>query len=240
MRYPCFALPLMFVLFWASAITAADNTLSPEEQAAGWQLLFDGHSAEHWVNYRSDTLSDGWQVVDGELRWVSKQAGDIVTRQHYRDFEFSIDWNISKQGNSGIFLKADPTVAGPIFKSAIEMQVLDNTHPAAKSGGPASSNQAGACYGLYAVDPGIAKPPGEWNTARIISKGQHVQLFLNGQKTADFIIGSDDWNQRVAHSKFKRWPGFGLAAQGPLGLQDHGNPVSFKNIKIRKLSSDKE
>jgi hypothetical protein len=213
-----------------STKTAGHNTLTSEEKAAGWRLLFDGESSAGWRNYGKPTISDGWKVQDGALTRVGA-GGDIITNDQFGNFELSIDWKIEPGGNSGIFYRASEE-KDEIYWNAVEMQVLDDAkHPDGQS--PLTS--AGAAYDLYPVPPGHVHPGGEWNTARLIVNGNHVEHWLNGFKMVEYELGSRDWDSKVAGSKFKPHPKFGKNAQGHIGLQDHGNVVAFRNIKIKVL-----
>lgn len=209
----------------------APNTLTPAERQAGWRLLFDGRTTTGWRGYRGGGMPAGWRVVDGTLSRV-EQASDIVTVDQFRNFELSLEWKLTTPGgNSGIFYRATEA-ADQIYFTGPEMQVLDDdVHPDGKS--PLTS--AGAAYGLYPAPRGAVKPLGQWNTARILVDGDHVVHWLNGVKMADYVLGSPDWKARVARSKFSKWPEYGTAAQGYIGLQEHGNPVEFRNIKIKVL-----
>jgi hypothetical protein len=175
-------------------------------------------------------MPSGWQVVDGALTRVAR-AGDIITKDTFKDFELSLEWKIKAGSNSGIFYRA---VEGPeeIYFGAPEMQILDdNGHPDGKN--PITS--AGSDYGLYPAPRGVVKPVGEWNSVRIVARGNHIEQWMNGKKIVEFEQWSDDWKQRVANSKFKAWPEYGKATEGHIGLQEHGGWVAFRNIKIRVL-----
>lgn len=222
------------ILLFLSSVTAgsvlAQNTLTPAEQKAGWQLLFDGVGTGGWRGYMKTDMPAGWQAVEGALTRVAA-AGDIVTVDKYQDFELALEWKISPGGNSGIFYRG---IEGPdaIYFSAPEMQVLDDDR---HSDGQSPLTSAGSDYGLYPAPRGVVKPVGEWNAVRLLVKGNHVEHWLNGRKIVEYELGSADWNQRVADSKFKQWPEYGKSAAGYIGLQDHGNWVAFRNIKIRVL-----
>jgi hypothetical protein len=210
--------------------TAPANMLSDREQTAGWKLLFDGKTTAGWRNYGKPTISDGWKVQDGSLTRVGA-GGDIITNDEFKNFELMIDWKIEPGGNSGIFWRAAEDTDA-IYWNAPEMQVLDDAkHPDGQS--PLTS--AGAAYDLYPAPPGHVHPGGEWNTARLVVNGNHVEHWLNGFKTVEFELGSRDWDSKVAASKFKPHARFGKNAQGHIGLQDHGNLVAYRNIKIRVL-----
>ncbi len=211
--------------------TAAPNTLTPAEQQAGWRLLFDGRTTGGWRGYRSSGMPAGWQVVDGALTRVA-QASDIVTEEQFGNFDLSLEWKLTTPGgNSGIFYRATEGL-DQIYFSGPEMQVLDDdVHPDGKS----QLTSAGAAYGLYPAPRGAVKPLGQWNTARILVDGDRVVHWLNGVKMADYVLGSADWQARVDQSKFAKWSEYGRARRGYIGLQEHGNPVAFRNIKIRVL-----
>ena len=208
----------------------APNTLTDAEQSSGWRLLFDGKTTTGWRNYGKPTLSDGWVVKDSALTRTGA-GGDIITTDEFKNFELSIDWKIEPGGNSGIFYRAvEDTDA--IYWNAVEMQVLDDAkHP----DGQFADESAGAPYDLYPIPKGHVHAGGEWNTARLVVNGNHVEHWLNGFKLVEYEVGSRDWDAKVAGSKFKPYPKFGKNPQGHIGLQDHGNVVAFRNIKIRVL-----
>jgi len=208
----------------------AQNTLTDAEKAGGWTLLFDGKTTAGWRNYGKPSISDGWTVQDGALTRTGA-GGDIITTGEFKNFELSIDWKIEIGGNSGIFYRASED-SEAIYWNAVEMQVLDDAkHP----DGQDRMTSAGAAYDLYPSPKGHVNPGGEWNTARLIVNGNHVEQWLNGFKLLEYELGSPDWNAKVAASKFKPHARFGKNAQGHIGLQDHGNVVAFRNIKIRVL-----
>ncbi len=208
----------------------AHNTLTPAERTAGWRLLFDGRTTRGWRAYDSDSMPAGWQVVDGTLTRAGR-AGDIITRETFRDFELVADWMVPPRGNSGIFYRAAPG-SEAIYHSAPEYQVLDD---AGHRDGVTLLTSAGSVYGLYPALPGVVRRAGEWNTARIVVNGSRVEHWLNGKKLAEYELGGEDWKAKVAASKFAAWPEYGKAAEGHIGLQDHGDRVAFRNIKIRVL-----
>ncbi len=224
---------LLAAVVGLEAATAQEvmNALSPAEQAAGWRLLFDGKTVDAWRGYHKDSVPSGWQVVNGALTRVA-EAGDIITRDQFANFELTLDWKISSGGNSGIMYRVTEEY-DYTYKSGPEMQVLDDAkHADAKS----RLTAAGSCYGLYPSPAGIVKPAGEWNHVQILVNGNHVEQWLNGKKVVEYELGSPDWEKRVKQSKFAEWPNFGRAKTGHIALQDHGDWVAYRNIKIREIS----
>lgn len=207
------------------------NSLTEEEQREGWQLLFDGTTTNGWRSYRGTTVSPGWSVAGGALVRSGEGAGDIITDDQYRNFDLMLDWRVGEGGNSGIFYRA--TEEGDyVWESGPEMQILDD---ARHSDGKSPLTSAGSNFGLYEAPRGVVRPAGEWSSARLVVNGNHVEHWLNGQKLFEYEIGSDDWNARVAKSKFGTMPLFGRAPEGHIGLQDHGDRVEFRNIRIKVL-----
>lgn len=207
------------------------NTLTAREKAAGWKLLFDGTSLDGWRNYKTKGAPEGWSAVDGTLARVGK-GGDIVTTEQYADFELSLEWKVAKGGNSGIFFHVAD--GGPeVWSTGPEVQVLDN---AGHKDGQSAITSAGSNYALHAPVKDVTKPVGEWNTVRLIVRGPHVEQWLNGVKIVEYELWTPDWEKRVQASKFGKMPGYGRAKTGYIALQDHGDPVAFRNIKIRATS----
>jgi hypothetical protein len=229
----------------ASAAQAdqAVNRLTPQEQSEGWRLLFDGQTTTGWRNAHGDSFPEkGWEIRNGELIVLESgggeaaHGGDIVTVDQYADFDFRVDFKLSAGANSGIKYNVTEKLGTPGRGSAIglEYQLLDDSkHPDANQGA-AGTRKLGALYDLMPVpDDKPFNGIGEWNTARIVSRGQQVEHWLNGVKILEYERGSEDFRRRVAESKYKIYPGFGEAASGHILLQDHGNTVSFRNIKIK-------
>jgi hypothetical protein len=192
-------------------------------------LLFDGKSTEGWRNYKKDGISDGWQVSEGALVRADQGAGDIVSDDKYGQFELSLEYKISKGGNSGVMFHVLEG-NGPPWHTGPEVQVQDNVdgHDPQKSGW---------LYQLYRPEGDLdaCKPAGEWNQLRILITPEKCATWVNGKLYYEFVKGSEDWNARVAKSKFAKMENFGKPTSGHICLQDHGNPVSFRNIKIRAI-----
>jgi hypothetical protein len=205
------------------------NTITPKEQAEGWRLLFDGRTTAGWRGYRQPTLPDGWRVVDGALTRVG-QAGDIVTTGQFGDFELTLDWKLQANGNSGLFYRV--TEEDPImWHTAPEYQIIDNAYKEPLKPG----QYTGANYDMHPPSLDVTKPIGSWNQTRIVVRGPHVEHWLNGVKLVDYELWTPDWERRVRESKFKDYATYGRARRGHIGLQDHGDPAAFRNIKIREL-----
>jgi hypothetical protein len=206
------------------------NTLTAAEREAGWELLFDGRTTDGWRGYMMDDIPDGWRVVDGELTRVGP-GRDIITTGQYKNFDLTLEWKVELGGNSGIFYRA---VEGPeqIYMGAPEMQALDDENHA---DGESSLTSAGANYGLHPAPRGLVRFAGEWNFVRILVVGDRVEHWMNGVRIVSYELGSPDWLERVAASKFNDWPDYGQASEGHIGLQDHGDRAAFRNIKIRRL-----
>jgi len=207
------------------------NALTPAERTAGWRLLFDGRTTSGWRNFKRDSIGAGWQVVDGALTRAQPGAGDIITRDKFKNFELSLEWKIAPGGNSGIFYRASED-DDAVYWTAPEMQVLDDAH---HPDGESRLTAAGANYGLDPSAAGVAKPAGEWNEVRLVVNGHHVEHWLNGVKVVEYELGSPAWEAKVKASKFAPHVHYGRNTEGYIGLQDHGDQVSYRNIKIRVL-----
>jgi hypothetical protein len=223
----------------------APNTLSAAEKAAGWKLLFDGKTTNGWRGFHADAFpAQGWVVEDGAIKRVATvktpgAGGDIITTGEYGNFELALDWKLTAGGNSGLkYLIVEPPDSKGRSGVGYEMQILDDErHPDAKAG-VNGNRTAGALYDLIAPSTHAARPIGEWNEARLVVKGRHVEHWLNGQRIVQFEIGSPEMKALIAKSKYKDIQGFGDATRGHILLQDHGDEVSFRNLKIRDLPSD--
>lgn len=207
-----------------------------------WVTLFDGTSFKGWHGYNATDLGDTWKLEDGAMVFYppeNRPAGEsynIITDGEYTDFILSLEWNVSENGNSGIFwgVFEDAKYRQP-YETGPEIQVLDDAgHPDAKNG---TSHQAGALYDMVAPSQKVVKPAGEWNSCVLtvnhtINEGNVV---LNGVEIAKFPVHGALWDEMVADSKFATWDGFGKYRTGKIGLQDHGDVVAYRNIRIKKL-----
>lgn len=227
-------------------VNAIDNTLSAREQAEGWKLLWDGKTTEGWRGAKLDAFPEkGWVVENGILKVLkgnggeSTNGGDIVTTRTYKNFVLTVDFKITKGANSGIKYFVDPTLnKGEGSAIGCEFQILDDErHPDAKLG-VKGNRKLGSLYDLI---PAPEKKPfniNEFNTAMVIVRGRHVEHWLNGEKLLEYNRDDQEWNALVAYSKYRDWPNFGNSAEGYILLQDHGDEVWFKNIKIREISDE--
>lgn len=227
-----------------NSLYAQDNKLTDKEKQEGWQLLFDGNSMNKWKTPNSDSFpSKGWVIENGALFIAEnggrQSGGDIITKEQFDDFDLMFDFKLTEGANSGVKYAVhiyNPPIRGLGTVLGPEYQVLDDEkHPDAKAGRN-GNRKLGSLYDMLPSSPGKAlRPIGEWNTARIISKGNHVEHWLNGVKVLEYERGSNTYNEAFALSKFTPIPDFGKREKGHIMIQDHGNKVFFKNIKIRKI-----
>ena len=218
------------LLLVSTALTAGAQ-LPAGTRAGAWQDLLAGGAARHWREYRQETLPAGWQY-DAATNTLTRRSGkDIITREQYGDFELELEWQVGPKGNSGIFYRATEST-DVIYENATEMQVLDN---AGHRDGASPLTSAGANYALYAPVRDVSRPAGEWNRVRIVAVGPHVEHWLNDVKILEYEAWTPEWTAKVKASKFDQWPPYGLARRGHIGLQDHGDPVWYRDIKIRVL-----
>jgi len=220
-----------------SSMSTSLNVLTDSEIADGWELLFDGKDINaNWRGYKMENAPTKWLVEDGTIFFnpnASGTNGDIISREQYSEFEFSLEWKVAAASNSGIFYHA---VEGDEYEfpyeTAPEMQVVDNDRHA---DGQIIEHQAGDLYDLMSSSVKNVRPVGDWNKVRIVVKGNMVQHWQNGEKIIETTMWDDNWASLIADSKFATWPGFGKSSIGHFALQDHGDPVWFRNLKVKKL-----
>lgn len=218
----------------AAGKMAPQNTLSDAEVAAGWRLLFDGRTTDGWHTYGKDKVI-GWEVTNGELIALGQggdHANDILTNDDYRSFELQVDWKLSPQANSGIFYHVVEKGYDLAYATGPEYQLIDD------DGWPDKLEDWQHTAANYAMNPPsrkAARPVGQWNHTRILVSGAHVEHWLNGVKVVSYELWTPDWESRVKAGKWKDYPGYGRAKTGKIGLQDHGNKIYFRNIKIRTI-----
>lgn len=217
--------------------TPPDNTLTEAEKEAGWELLFDGQSMDKWRLFQRDTLA-GWAIVDGQMKALGEEGleavgADIVSKETFQNFELSVDWKISEAGNSGIFFNViEDEDLHAVYESGPEYQLIDD------DGFPADLEdwqKTGANYAMHLAPTAKPNPIGEYNTSVIKVQNGKVEHWLNGEKLLEYELWSDDWEEKVKTGKWKDFPKYGRAKSGHIALQDHGNQIWFKNIKIRRL-----
>lgn len=215
-----------------AADDAAASTPASDGDEAGFTPLFDGTTLKGWHLYRKPGQPvTGWAAEDGTLVRTG-ESGDLMTDRDYGDFDFRFEWKISPGGNSGVLYRANEDNEASYW-SGVEYQVLDNDkHPDGKNG---PDRHAGAVYGMYPPVGAQPKPVGEWNEGRIVARGDHVEHWLNGTKVAEYTLWTPEWKAKVAKTKFAAWPDYGMAKSGRIGLQDHGDQVSYRNLRIREL-----
>ena len=230
---------LLLTIITGSIITGhamADNTLTEQEQRRGWQLLFDGNDMSQWRNFKKEGLNPEWVVENDTMKLTGVGGGDILTRKTFRNFDLRLEWNISEGGNSGIFILVDEE-GERIYSHAPEIQILDNERHSDKE---IDSHRSGSLYDMVTSHPSSHKPAGEWNKVRILFEDGYLRVWQNRVQTVGITIGDSTWNTLFKNSKFgdgsnSVFDGYAESTSGHIGLQDHGDPVAFRNIKIREL-----
>lgn len=221
------------------------NKLSAEEVSAGWKLLFDGTTSNGWRGYNKKDFPKGWEVVEGTMHCIgtgkgeagAENGGDIVYDKKFKNFQLKLDWKIQEGGNSGIFYLAQEVPEWPVYKTAPEMQILDNErHPDAMLGKD-GNRMAGSLYDLIPAKPQNAKPAGEWNSIEIICYKGTIVHKQNGATVVEYHLWTDDWKKLVKDSKFPNLnENFAdVAVEGFIAFQDHGDNVWFRNVKIKEM-----
>lgn len=215
--------------------TETHNQLTEAQEKEGWKLLFNGRNMDGWKTYK-DRENNSWEVVDGTLHCkadsLADKRADILTVDQYADFELTFDWKIAPRDNSGIIYRATEEFDQP-YLSGPEYQVIDDKNYPSKL---TPTQTSGSNYDMHAA-PADKKinPPGEWNTGKIIAKGNHVEHWLNGAKVVEYEFNSPEWQKLKAGSKWKNAKGYGIAPKGHIDLQDHGGEVWYRNIMIKTL-----
>jgi len=203
--------------------------LSPAEAKQGFQPLFDGKSTTGWYLVKPERAKGEWVAEDGCLT-TKGRPWELATEKVYGDFELRFEWKLAPGGNSGVLYRVvkgtHPPTSGP------EYQLLDNERHGSDQ---VATRKTAAAYAIYAPERDATKPAGEWNTARIIVRGNHVEHWLNGERVLAFEMNTPEWNALVAKSKFAKYPRFAKAREGHIVLQDHASPVWFRNLRIREI-----
>jgi len=236
-------LSCILVIGLATSCGSKGGSQKEAEKDDGFVSIFDGKTTTGWRGYnKPDFPAEGWEVVDGTLHVIGSgtgeagNGGDVIYDKKLTNFELTLEWKISEGGNSGIFILAQEIPDEPIYKSAPEMQILDNDkHPDARLGVD-GNRQAGSLYDLIPAVPQNVNPAGEWNQAGILVYEGTVVFSQNGENVVEFHLWTDDWNKMVGDSKFSDWEWFiNPAKEGYIGIQDHGHDVWFRNIKLKEL-----
>ena len=216
----------------ALLLAAAASPGAQQAPSAGdWRPLLKDHGAPDWRGWKEPGLPAGWHV-DGGVLHKDGAVDDLVTNEKFANFELELEWKIGKAGNSGVFYRGTREY-DHIYWSAPEYQLLDDANT---EDGKSPLTAAGSDYALYGVPPAVAKPFDQWNKTRLLVQGNHVEHWLNGVKVVEYDFGSDDWKKRVAASKFSRYPNYGLAASGLIGIQgDHPGALAVREIRVREL-----
>lgn len=216
------------------ALLVGMTALSAPEASAetGWRPLFNGKDLSGWRGYKTEVPPGRWRVQNGALVLGTEGTpGDLVTIEQFGDFDLEFEWKIAPGGNSGVFyFVQEDSAARHVWSTGAEMQVLDDEKHA---DGKLPSHRAGALYDLIAPSKAAARPPGSWNSARITVRNGRIEHWLNGTMVVSTQWGDQQWNDLVAGSKFKAMPGFAKLTRGHLALQDHGDQVAFRNIRVR-------
>jgi hypothetical protein len=210
------------------------HTASAQGQSGGdeTRVLFDGTSLDAWRGYSTEEIGSGWKVEDGAIHFDGSGGGDIVSREEFADFELSFEWKVTEGANSGVMYRVGLGEEAP-YDTGPEYQILDDQrHVDGKN--PLTS--AASLYALYAPIDKQLCPVGEWNQAKIVVEGNRIEHWLNGRQVVEAEIGSADWNARVANSKFKEWKKFASLDRGRICLQDHGDDVWFRDIRVKLLN----
>ncbi len=233
----------LFLIATFSVSAQKPNQLTKKEKKQGWELLFNGENFDGWRQVNGTGMPDNWTIEDNAMKVFTGEGkkpgqganGDIIYEdKKFKNFELSVDWKASKMANSGIFYNVREVPGKPIYYAAPEIQVLDNKDA---TDNKIDSHLAGSLYDLIAADPKTVNPAGEWNTIVVRVKDGKVTHIQNGKEVLSYTLWTPEWDEMVKNSKFKNFPGWqeGIAKEGYIGLQDHGYPVWFRNIKIREL-----
>ncbi len=238
---------IFYLIFFVAIFISCTNNQPGVDEAdmsvdkdSGWISLFDGSTTDGWHSYGKSTIGSNWKVMDSVIyldttnktNGYIPDGGDLTSNEEYENFHLSLEWKISPAGNSGIMfhVNEDTSKYKASFWTGPEMQILDNKHPDATE-----KHKAGDLYDLIASTQRNEKPAGEWNHAEIVCNKGNLSFYLNDVNIVTTIIGDSSWNAMVAGSKFTEWPDFGTYSKGHIVLQDHGNYVAFRNIKIKVL-----
>jgi len=246
-KLPVYVMALVFCACSStkrSTMNSSTNGTAHDE--TGFVSLFDGKTTKGWHTYGKNTIGKAWKAEDGALRldaaskkdWQTAEGGDIMTDEEFENFDLRLDWKIAPKGNSGVifYIHEDPAKFQYPWNTGPEMQVLDNGTPTELGHDDAKlyTHRAGDLYDLLASKDAV-KPTGEWNAVEIIANKGKLDFYMNGVHTLSTTMWNDTWKKMIGISKFKSMEGFGTYQKGRIGLQDHGNDVWFRNIRIKRL-----
>jgi 3-keto-disaccharide hydrolase len=219
------------LLLIAAALVAGTALAHDTGTMTGWRSIGGDDARQFWRGWKSEGFPVGWKV-EGNTLSKEGEAEDLISRDRFGNFELELEWKLTPGGNAGIFYRGTREY-DHIYWSAPEYQLLDDArHPDGRN----RLTSAAADYALYAAPAGVVKPAGEWNRARIVVNGAHVEHWLNGRKVVSYELWSPDWKAKVAASKFAPYPNYGLAREGFIGIQgDHAGSLTVRNIRIREL-----
>jgi hypothetical protein len=233
--------PIIFYVLLSAIIftnaTAQHNTLSKKEKKEGWVLLFNGKTFTGWRGYCKAGFPDkGWEVSGDAIRCVAKaNGGDIIFDKKFSDFELYFEWKISPNGNGGLLYRGQEIEGQKLTFSAPQIQTLDNERNPDAQRGKNGNHKAGSLFDLLPAEPQNTRPAGEWNTFLLIVRNNRVTHIQNGSKVCEYTIGTPEWREMIAGSNFKDWALINIAAEGYIGLQDHGDDAWYRDIKIKQL-----
>lgn len=239
MKYTSLVVATLLFITGCGSNSGSDSTEMTAETTSEW---IDLMSVDHWKQYNTDAFPDrGWSFADGELLFQPEDSPDwtsgldIITREQFRDFELEMEWSVSEAGNSGIFYFVIEQPEKAIYWSGLEMQILDNENHPDSDQGVDGNRKAGSLYDLIPANPQNANPFDQWNAVKIVSRGSVIEHWMNGEKVLEYDRFTEAWDTLLYNSKFRDHPEFGAAVEGHIGLQDHGDPLKFRNIRIRRL-----
>lgn len=242
----CLAIACLCISFGSKQKKLSPQTKSATTDDSGWITLFDGKSTNGWHSYGKTSAAKSWKIDNGALHlnaaakkgYQTEEGGDLVTNGEFENFDLKLEWKIAEKGNSGIifYVHEDPKYS-ETWNTGLEMQVLDNGTPTrlGHDDGRLYTHRAGDLYDLLAAKDGLVKPLGEWNQVEIICNKGKLDFYMNGVHSLSTTLWNDTWKKMIAISKFRDMPSFGTYKKGKIALQDHGNEVWYRNIKIKKL-----
>ena len=217
-----------FTLVSFTQCETSKNDEVNESTDDGWEILFDGTDLSNFRNFRKEGVNPKWVVKDGVFTLTAKGGGDLITKKQYSSFEIRLDYKLAKGGNSGLMYHVAETQKKP-WHTGPEVQIQDDVDGY-------DPQKSGWLYGLYSASVQTTNPVGEWNSLHIIITPEKCVHYMNGTKYCEYVKGSADWDKKVAVTKFAAFPSFGKETKGHITLQDHGDVVSFRNVKIKDLA----